>query len=203
MNWQEGEFWFGNFNEMHSVHNQSDETRVHLVLDCTVNEALLALFPNSIMETMRPLIQIPKKHAYEASPEKLESMRGFFRFPRGIMKPHLPILGSIQANGNNIDIQVIGLPVKQQFYPISNTEFAFLGFTLLSNNESSFFISNEARKFELNIPIKKNLSILDRVQVGFQIVVGGGCYYSFKYSVIIIQTVKSIANKIKSLFTLR
>ncbi|NNL93013.1 MAG: aspartyl/asparaginyl beta-hydroxylase domain-containing protein [Saprospiraceae bacterium] len=44
-NWKEGEFWYGDFTMPHSVHNRSDITRVHLVIDVAVNENLIKLFP--------------------------------------------------------------------------------------------------------------------------------------------------------------
>jgi len=42
---KEGEAWYIDFAQPHSVHNLSDASRVHLVLDCTVNDWLRALFP--------------------------------------------------------------------------------------------------------------------------------------------------------------
>jgi Aspartyl/Asparaginyl beta-hydroxylase len=38
----EGELWFLNFNHYHSVLNRSSEDRIHLVIDCLVNDWLLA-----------------------------------------------------------------------------------------------------------------------------------------------------------------
>ena len=40
----EGELWFLNFNHYHSVRNCSNEDRIHLVIDCVVNEWLLDFF---------------------------------------------------------------------------------------------------------------------------------------------------------------
>lgn len=42
---QEGEAWYLNFNLHHSVKNNSDEDRVHLVVDCIVNDWLREFFP--------------------------------------------------------------------------------------------------------------------------------------------------------------
>lgn len=39
-----GECWYCNFNEIHEVHNHSDEPRVHLILDCLVNDWLEGIF---------------------------------------------------------------------------------------------------------------------------------------------------------------
>lgn len=39
----EGECWYLNFNLMHSLYNGGDEPRVHLVIDCVVNDWLLSI----------------------------------------------------------------------------------------------------------------------------------------------------------------
>lgn len=200
MHWKEGELWYGNFNQIHSVENQSDETRVHLVLDCTVNETLLSYFPSNVMEVMRPLIQLPANYFHSENKLSIvDNFNGYFKIPRGIIKPHIPLLGSIQANHNNIDIQLFGLPVKQQFYPISQNEFAYLGFILKGDGEdsiTSFRLTNEVRKFSISIPIKKNLTSLEKIQRLIQLFIGRILYFSFKASLFIIQSSKAIFNKI-------
>jgi hypothetical protein len=42
-----GECWYINFNLPHSVHNRSANDRIHLVIDCVLNDWLRALFPAS------------------------------------------------------------------------------------------------------------------------------------------------------------
>ena len=41
---KEGECWYCNFNIRHEVHNHSDQARVHIILDCLVNEWLEDIF---------------------------------------------------------------------------------------------------------------------------------------------------------------
>ncbi len=41
---KEGECWYCNFNILHEVHNKSDKPRVHLILDCMVNEWVESIF---------------------------------------------------------------------------------------------------------------------------------------------------------------
>ena len=41
---REGETWYVNVNLPHGVENGSPRPRVHLILDCTVNDWLRALF---------------------------------------------------------------------------------------------------------------------------------------------------------------
>ncbi len=43
-----GELWFLNFNHYHSVINRSAEDRVHLVIDCLVNDWLLGFFADAM-----------------------------------------------------------------------------------------------------------------------------------------------------------
>jgi quercetin dioxygenase-like cupin family protein len=40
-----GEAWYLNFNLKHRVENNSTDDRVHLVIDCIVNDWFLSLFP--------------------------------------------------------------------------------------------------------------------------------------------------------------
>lgn len=44
---KEGECWYCNFDMIHEVHNRGKETRVHLIIDCIVNEWLSHLFEQS------------------------------------------------------------------------------------------------------------------------------------------------------------
>ncbi len=41
----EGEAWYLNFNLKHSVANKSEKDRVHLVIDCVLNDWLKSFFP--------------------------------------------------------------------------------------------------------------------------------------------------------------
>jgi hypothetical protein len=43
--WRVGELWYGDFSFPHWLRNRGEERRVHMVLDCVVNEDLLSLFP--------------------------------------------------------------------------------------------------------------------------------------------------------------
>jgi len=51
---QQGEAWYLNFNLPHSVENKGEETRIHLVIDCIVNDWLRSFFP----ETSAPVITV-------------------------------------------------------------------------------------------------------------------------------------------------
>jgi len=44
---KEGECWYCNFHNLHEVHNRGDEPRVHLILDCIVNDWLAEVFESA------------------------------------------------------------------------------------------------------------------------------------------------------------
>ncbi|MFZ2030785.1 MAG: aspartyl/asparaginyl beta-hydroxylase domain-containing protein [Vitreimonas sp.] len=45
--WRPGELWYGDFSLPHSVRNESDVIRAHLVIDVLVNEFILSQFPDA------------------------------------------------------------------------------------------------------------------------------------------------------------
>jgi quercetin dioxygenase-like cupin family protein len=45
--WEPGSVWYGDFSRPHSVRNNGQTPRVHLVVDCHVTLKLLSLFPDS------------------------------------------------------------------------------------------------------------------------------------------------------------
>jgi aspartyl/asparaginyl beta-hydroxylase len=51
--WNPGELWYGDFSKVHSVKNDSDIVRVHMVIDLQINEFLLNLFPPDFVERRR------------------------------------------------------------------------------------------------------------------------------------------------------
>lgn len=44
VNMQIGECWYCNFHETHEVRNEGEATRIHLIMDCKVNDWLKAIF---------------------------------------------------------------------------------------------------------------------------------------------------------------
>lgn len=45
---KEGECWYCNFNILHEVHNKGEEARIHLIIDCMVNDWVKDLFATSV-----------------------------------------------------------------------------------------------------------------------------------------------------------
>lgn len=53
MSWNPGELWYGDFSKVHSVKNNSQVVRVHLVIDVQINEFVLSLFPEDFIGRRR------------------------------------------------------------------------------------------------------------------------------------------------------
>jgi hypothetical protein len=60
MHLQEGECWYMNFNLPHSLHNKSNNDRVHLVIDARVNEWAQHLFTSPEIKNKKEIADVPK-----------------------------------------------------------------------------------------------------------------------------------------------
>lgn len=58
----EGECWYMNFNLMHRVANGGTTDRIHLVIDCVVNDWLKAIFTIGDWE-IKSIVKAPAKHS--------------------------------------------------------------------------------------------------------------------------------------------
>ncbi len=185
MQWRAGELWFGNFAEVHSVKNNSDITRVHLVLDCTVTEGLLEHFPKNFLEAYRGEIRIPlEKIQQDADDSESEKLNGFFKLPKGIIKPHLPLIGKVANQNDCLEIQLIGLPVKQSFIPVAENSYAFIDFELIPDAKNmTFELRNPNRVFNAQFNLVPRLSLFEKVQASIQWLIGNSLYLGFRLGV--------------------
>jgi hypothetical protein len=53
MNWNAGELWYGDFSKVHSVKDDSQVVRVHMVIDVRINDFVLSLSPQDFIERRR------------------------------------------------------------------------------------------------------------------------------------------------------
>ncbi|WP_406385608.1 aspartyl/asparaginyl beta-hydroxylase domain-containing protein [Streptomyces sp. NBC_01618] len=53
MSWKPGELWWGDFSRPHWLRNDSDLTRVHMVIDVEINDFVLGLFPSELVADKR------------------------------------------------------------------------------------------------------------------------------------------------------
>jgi aspartyl/asparaginyl beta-hydroxylase (cupin superfamily) len=84
--WKAGELWYGDFSLPHRGVNRSNLTRVHLVLDVTADDNLLALFqPEEIPLALAALG--PMESEGEVDPRLLERFAVDFTLPPGFSLP--------------------------------------------------------------------------------------------------------------------
>jgi hypothetical protein len=87
MQWGVGELWYGDFTFPHRLANPSPITRVHLVLDICVTDALLALFPSDAL----PSLLADGVHRFVPARRLDDAALG--RFARHLTLPHAAIAG--------------------------------------------------------------------------------------------------------------
>ena len=143
VHWPAGQFWFGDFNQPHWLHNESDIVRVHIVMDCFVTEELLSLFPKEALEQIRAETTIKTFDHWQTGATIAEPAKytGFFRAPKTMSA--LPLYGSFTATDTTLDMTIFGLPFNYRFKP--NGEHCFQGLS----GDVHFDFAGEAPAFTL------------------------------------------------------
>src|SRR5215475_7475844 len=85
MTWNAGELWYGDFSKIHSVKNDSQVVRVHMVIDVQINEFVLSLFPPDFIERRRAEGMSITTEPLPASEAELRQFACDFRIPGEFM----------------------------------------------------------------------------------------------------------------------
>jgi Aspartyl/Asparaginyl beta-hydroxylase len=85
MNWKAGELWYGDFSRVHSVKNDSQIVRIHMVIDVQINDFLLGLFPKDFIERRRAEGISMTREPMPASEAELRKFVCDFRIPGEFM----------------------------------------------------------------------------------------------------------------------
>jgi len=164
--WKEGEFWYGNFSETHSIHNQSDITRVHLVLDCAINNNLLALFPKAFLTEIQSKSEIfINQDAIAVSLDTLKSCCGYFTLPKQYLG--FPAKSELIIHNDQLAVKIFGLPVAIGLTPTAENTFEYLDtkftYTHFDTHSKTIEINNQSKDLLMDIEIKSTLSSKDRL----------------------------------------
>lgn len=148
MSWKPGEFWFADFRKDHSVHNTSDITRVHLVMDAMINDQLLSLFPPDALAAIREEVEIGA-HQEHVKPDEnvLQRLSGYFMIPRALIHPYLPILCKFERHEDFLDFTIPGFLFKQRFRPIGPNTFEGMFFQFELGRTKSDEIKSEQKAY--------------------------------------------------------
>jgi len=85
MSWNAGELWYGDFSKVHSVKNNSQIVRVHMVIDVQINDFVLSLFPEDFVARRRAEGISITKDPLPASDAELRRFACDFRIPGEVM----------------------------------------------------------------------------------------------------------------------
>lgn len=78
--WKLGEFWYADFGRPHSVYNEGDEPRVHLIIDSYISPELFELFPDELRQQVTPE-EVLFFRPEQALPPELSELRGDIAVP--------------------------------------------------------------------------------------------------------------------------
>jgi len=112
MNWNAGELWYGDFSKIHSVKNNSQIVRVHMVIDVQINDFVLSLFPEDFVERRRAEGISITTEPLPASEAELRRFACDFRIPGEFMpmfvigKPLASLAKGADASVRLIDRQL-------------------------------------------------------------------------------------------------
>lgn len=152
--WREGEFWFGDFRLPHWLHNQSEITRVHLVIDCFVDEELLKLFPQEAVDAINATTDIFLNTPQDSNTQT-HSINAYFKLASGF----LPLYGRIISEREILKINLLGLPLPFGFTPVGNNAFRLRNKTLtLSADHQSASLVDDQKKLNVNLKLFSRLN---------------------------------------------
>ncbi len=170
--WQPGEFWFGDFNQPHWLHNQSDIVRVHLVIDCFVDEELLKYFPADALAAINAGLEKPmfiNRYTTDMEPAMLARYQGYVRLPKAISP--LPLYGRLVAEKQRLTLLVFGFPVTFGFHPRTENRFCYLDREIhfpQGPDSRKLVFSCDSPRIRAEMPLLRSLSPGQRIYIPLQ-----------------------------------
>ena len=88
--WPAGQVWYGDFAFPHRLYNAGKESRIHLIIDVTINDFVLALFSHDFIDAKRNRLRVRKicqnmVAAYQMSRRPMDAISR--RLPFGLGSP--------------------------------------------------------------------------------------------------------------------
>ncbi len=81
-----GELWYGDYSKPHKVFNNSNEYRVHIILDATINENIMELFPEEFRSCVETEGVLYYQEPRYLPVERLREYECKFYIPASLMK---------------------------------------------------------------------------------------------------------------------
>lgn len=167
--WKPGEFWFGDFSQPHSLHNRSDITRVHLVLDCPITPATLALFPAEFMRQVRSEAEVLVLDGIDISLDKLKDYQGNFCIRMPFLGMQLPLIGKLFVDHDMLCLKFHGLPDSYHFTPVGPDRFQCNAIFLSWKSRPDSTVVNEVRCEDKRNGMVRDAIVSPRLAAGLRI----------------------------------
>lgn len=117
MDWHSGELWYADFAQPHSLRNDGDSVRVHLVLDCLITEELLTLFPEAFLAAVREKNSILMWEPKPVAAKELQAYTGNLKLEAPVLGMNMPLSGFIYVDQNLLAVKLAGLPFTFHLTP--------------------------------------------------------------------------------------
>lgn len=166
--WKPGEFWFGDFSLPHSLRNKSDITRVHLVLDCAVNQAVLALFDPVFIAQVRAQHTILEINRFDLDGMMLAMYAGYFRCVLPVAGIPIPVRGELKAEDGMLALKLYGLPMAYYFTPVAEHVFQCSSYVLKWNQPPQLQGMQDVDCTETNSGTGWRFALRRHAKVGFR-----------------------------------
>lgn len=132
--WQAGELWYGDFSLPHRVENNSPVNRVHMIIDVTLNDFVLGLFPPDFVAGLEEGGIVMHEDPITLPAAELARFQCGFVIPAGLMKGIFEMddgipgqfHGSIRSVGDELVLFVDERPLIA-LYPVAPRRFCFVG----------------------------------------------------------------------------
>lgn len=157
--WSAGQLWFGDFSKHHSVVNNGDSPRVHLIFDVYIYPKLLSLFPQDFVESLNKNQILLHKNELEIPTESLQKYECDFLIPSGLVKGIFEFddgipgeyAGKIMMHGKRLALFLKGTPIFS-LVPVAEDEFRLLGWSM---ERTMVFEFNQNKVSNLSIKMNR------------------------------------------------
>jgi Aspartyl/Asparaginyl beta-hydroxylase len=135
--WEPGALWFADSSRSHQVANTDDVTRVHLVVDALVSDALMEFFPEEYRALLTPEHLLVNAEPVSLSPAEAAMFRVQCRMPVSFLDREEDgtfqydpnwFTATVEAHGTRVLLLRDGRPVLGLVH-IGGGEFRFAGWT--------------------------------------------------------------------------
>jgi hypothetical protein len=175
--WREGELWYGDFTQVHTVLNRSTVNRVHLVIDGEATPAALDLFPETFIAALRAQKVLAELPDHEPSADALRWACGGYKVAGKSVGLPVDAITLVEVANGRLAVSGFGPAIPLKAMSDRRFRIAGLGATVVIDFEGSgdfaerAFVRIHGRPEPIVVQRMANVSVMDRARIA---VVQGG-----------------------------